>query len=288
VTVAERERRVLELCGGEADPAYRRRAAWALARLEPPPGARVVEIGMGAGSLLLLLARLDRVWAVGADVDLARIRLARRCGYGGPAVVADAGALPFRDGSFARGLACEVLEHLDGDAAALAELRRVAAPAGRVAVTVPHARYPASWDPLAWLLERAGIQPPRRGPYVGIWYGHRRLYTREGLRALALDGGWSVRDEALLVRGSFPFAHLLLYGVGKRLLDAGLLGRHAAVAVGRPAEPAPLTPPYHPLGAAIRVLRWCDERAERRATARSPAVHVAILLEASAVTKPRG
>ena len=279
MTVAELERRILELCGGEADPAYRRRAAWALARLDPPPGARVVEVGMGAGSLLLLLARLHDVRTVGVDVDLSRALLARHCGYRGAAVVADATALPFRDGCFARALECEVLEHLEDDRAALAELERVVAAGGRAAVTVPHARYPASWDPLAFALERLGVQPPRRGPYVGIWFGHRRLYTREALRAVAAAAGWRVSEDTLLVRGSFPFAHFLLYGVGKRLLASGVVGKRMAAAVGRPAEPADLPPLHHPLGAAIRAFRWYDARAERRATPESPAVHVAALLE---------
>jgi SAM-dependent methyltransferase len=284
MSIAERERRVLGLCGGEADPAYRRRAAWTLARLDPPPRARVLEVGMGAGSLLLLLQRLHPVTPVGVDVDLCRVRLARRCGYAGAAIVADACHLPFRDDCFARGLACEVLEHLDDDAGALAELRRVIAPGGRVAVTVPHARYPASWDPLAFVLERLGIQPPRRGLYVGIWYGHRRLYRREELLALAARTGWQSRENALLVRGAFPFAHFLLYGIGKRVLEAKLLGRRGAAAVGRPAAPGPLPPARRLLGAAIRLLRWCDERAERRATAGSPAVHVAAVLEKAAAT----
>jgi SAM-dependent methyltransferase len=278
MTVAGRERRVLELCGGEADPAYRRRAAWALARLDPPPGARVVEVGMGTGSLLLLLHGLHPVWTVGVDVEVDRVLLARRCGYRGAAVVADAAALPFRSGGFARGLACEVLEHLEDDRAALAELSRVVAAGGRLAVTVPHARYPASWDPLAWVLERVGVRPPKRGIYVGIWFGHRRLYTRELLRAAAGATGWRVSEDALLVRGSFPFAHFLLYGVGKRVLSAGLLGRRSAAAVGRSAAPAEAPPAHHPLGAAIRIFRWCDERAERRAAPDDPAVHVAALL----------
>jgi len=279
VTVEERERRVLELAGGEADPAYRRRAAWALARLDPPPAARVLEVGMGAGSLVLLLERLHEVRPVGVDVEIGRVLLARRCGWRGAAVVADAAALPFRAGTFPRALACEVLEHLEDDRAALAELRRVTAAGGRLAVTVPHARYPAAWDPLAWALERLGVRPPRRGLYVGIWYGHRRLYTRDALRAAAAASGWRVAADALLVRGAFPFAHFLLYGVGKRLLDAGALGPRAAAAVGRPASPAPLPPAYHPLGAAIRLLRACDARAERRARPDSPAVHVAALLD---------
>ena len=279
VSVAAHERSVVELCGGEADPAYRRRAAWVLARLDPAPEDRVLEVGMGAGSLLLLLGRLHEIRPVGVDVDLGRVLLARRCGYLGAAVVADAPALPFRDGAFPRALACEVLEHLEDDRAALAEVRRVTAPGGRVAVTVPHARYPASWDPLSWALERLGLRPPRDGVYVGIWFGHRRLYTREMLRAAAAATGWRVSEDALLVRGSFPFAHFLLYGVGKRMLDSGLLAGDSAAAVSRSAAPAPLPPPYHPLGAAIRALRWCDERAERRATPETPAVHVAAVLE---------
>lgn len=285
-SVEDREHAVLEILGGEADPAFRARAAWVLARLELHEGDTLLEVGTGNGALLRLAGALGAARGVGVDNDLARLAWARRCGVRLPLVAADATLLPFRGGTFPAALASEVLEHLRDDIAALAEVRRVVSPAGRLAVTVPHARYPAAWDPLAWVLERFGVQPPRRGVYVGIWYGHCRLYTRQQLAEAAEAAGWAVRDLAVLVPGAFPFAHFLLYGVGKRLLEAGVVGRRAAAAVGRTAAAGPLPPPWHPLGAAVRLLRWADARGRRR-EARRPSgrgVHLAALLSPCAST----
>jgi SAM-dependent methyltransferase len=283
--VGDVERRVLELTAGEADPAFRRRAAWALSRLDLAAGQRVLEVGAGIAPLLVLAQRLARLRGVAVDVDLRRLAAARRRSCG-DVVAASAVALPFRSGTFDRALACEVLEHLDDDGAAIAELGRVVAGHGLVAVTVPHQRYPASWDPLARLLDGLGVQPPRSGPYVGIWYGHRRLYGREGLRTLAESAGWLVREEAELVRGGFPFAHFLLYGVGRWLLEAGLVRGQLAAAVGRSAEGGPPLPARHPVGLAIRVLRRCEARAERRGGARS--VHLGLLLTPGVRRRDRG
>ena len=43
MSVTAAEARVLELTAGEADPAFRRRAAWALSRLDLADGQRVLE-----------------------------------------------------------------------------------------------------------------------------------------------------------------------------------------------------------------------------------------------------
>ncbi len=270
--------RVMALTSGEADPVFRRRAAWALSRLEAAADHRVLEVGAGLGSLLILLGRVVPAWSVALDADLGRLARARGSGYGGAAVVADAALQPFRSGSFDRALACEVLEHLEDDAAALRELGRVTRPAAVVVLTVPNARYPTSWDPVARALEAIGIQPPRRGPYVGIWYGHRRLYTEETLLALAETCGWRVRDRALIGRGGFPFAHFLLYGVGKRLLEAGLVGRRATAAVGRGARWAASIPRLHPVGLAVAALRWFDERCEARSARSRRSVHLGAVI----------
>jgi len=267
----------MALTAGEADPAFRHRVVWVLSRLELNDGQRVLELGAGIAPLLMLAQRLAALRPVAVDVSLARLVLARRRGYRGPAVVADAAALPFAAGSFQRVVASEVLEHVADDGAALAGLRTVAAAGALVGVTVPHARHPFAWDPLARVLEGLGVQPPRSGPYVGIWTGHRRLYRRERLRGLCEAAGWRVVEEGELVRGSFPFAHFLLYGLGKRLLDAGLVGRATRAAVDRSGAAAALPPLWHPVGAMIRLLRFCDARAERHPRP-GRSVHLAALL----------
>ena len=54
-----------------------------------------------------------------------------------PDVVADAGALPFRDGSFDGAVACEVLEHIAEPQRVIDELHRVLVPGGDVWGSVP-------------------------------------------------------------------------------------------------------------------------------------------------------
>jgi len=88
----------------------------------------------------------------------------------GTVVRADALHLPFADGSFDRIVASEVLEHIDDDRAALAELTRVLRPGGTMAVTVP------SWWPerICWALSEEYHAPLAEG-------GHVRIYRRQAV-----------------------------------------------------------------------------------------------------------
>jgi len=158
-------------------------------RLELAPGHRVLDLGCGSGRHAFGALRR------GADVlacDLGRPELAEvrdivaamrdageiPAGAFATAVGADARRLPFADGGFDRIIAAEVLEHIDDDGAALAELARVLRPGGVLAVTVP------SWLPekLCWLLSEEYHAPAVVG-------GHVRIYTLRRLRALLREAG---------------------------------------------------------------------------------------------------
>jgi len=92
-------------------------------------------------------------------------------------VRADLAALPFRDGALGTVLCTEVLEHVEDDRRAAAELMRVLAAAGRLVAEVPHsARGYASY------LERLGVTTVHDVP--GPEYHHRPGYTAESLAAL--------------------------------------------------------------------------------------------------------
>ena len=68
---------------------------------------------------------------------------------------ADLAALPFRTGVMGTVLCTQVLEHLEDDRAAAAELTRILAPAGQLIVEVPHnARGYASFLELAGIIGR--------------------------------------------------------------------------------------------------------------------------------------
>jgi len=123
---------------------------------------RVLDLGSGVGGFLEGLGRLGgRVDAVDDDTDSLR-RCAERGFRSG--VLADGYRLPFRDESYDLVCLFDVLEHLDDDAAALREVRRVLRPGGRVFLSVP--AYP-------WLYANNDRVAH-----------HRRRYTRAGLRRL--------------------------------------------------------------------------------------------------------
>ena len=96
------------------------------------------------------------------------------------AVQGSALALPFAAGSFERAIASEVLEHVVDDLAALAELHRVLAPGGTLAVTVP------SWLPetICWKLNSDYHWPAAAG-------GHVRIYSETVLRARLRQAGFT-------------------------------------------------------------------------------------------------
>ncbi|HWC39938.1 MAG TPA: class I SAM-dependent methyltransferase [Acidimicrobiales bacterium] len=86
----------------------------------------------------------------------------------GAVVCADALAIPFRDGSFDRVIAAEVLEHVPGDQAAMGELARVLRPGGSLAVTVPR----FGPEAVNWALSDG---------YHSVEGGHIRIYRRSSL-----------------------------------------------------------------------------------------------------------
>jgi SAM-dependent methyltransferase len=94
------------------------------------------------------------------------------------AVRGDATRLPFADAAFDRIIAAEVMEHIDDDGAAAAELARVLRPGGMLAVTVP-----------SWLPEKVcwALSDKYHAPHVTD--GHVRIYTRSRLAWRVVEVG---------------------------------------------------------------------------------------------------
>ena len=86
----------------------------------------------------------------------------------------DATRLPLADDSLDLVMAFDLLEHLDDDAAAVAEVRRVLKPTGTYLVAVPA-------DPKLWSEHDEAVD-------------HVRRYTREGVLDLLDHGGFDVTD----------------------------------------------------------------------------------------------
>ena len=105
-----------------------------------PVGARVLEVGCGVGAQTVIVAPANRgAHFTSIDVSESSLVEARqRAADAGVRNVefrrADLLELPFSDGSFDQVLVCFVLEHLPDPARALAALRRVLLPGGKVTV----------------------------------------------------------------------------------------------------------------------------------------------------------
>ena len=142
------------------------------------PGPRVLNAGCGAGSLTMkLIDRGFRVTSVDAsEAFCAWVRrgLEERGLAGGHPVLCrrlGEGELDVPDGSFDAAVCAEVLEHLDDDAAALAELAAALRPGGLLLVTVP--------------------ANPFRYDWTDRWAGHRRRYLPDELRARMEAAGFT-------------------------------------------------------------------------------------------------
>lgn len=98
-------------------------------------GETIADIGCGNGTYLAALAARGHTGPVlGADLSAGMLSAARRRAPGAALAVADAAALPVRDGACDVALAAHMLYHVPDPSAAAAELRRITRDGGRVLV----------------------------------------------------------------------------------------------------------------------------------------------------------
>jgi len=150
-------------------------------------GFRAFEAGCGNGDLLGVLEGMSgHPFAVGIDLYHDGLLHARRrvsC----PLVRGDVRDIAFRS-PFDLALLCDVLEHVDDDAAALENVRRFLKPSGLLLITVP--AYPSLWGSFD---EAAG---------------HRRRYTREQLKNTLQRAGFSLDYLTHFMAPLFPLLWL--------------------------------------------------------------------------------
>lgn len=107
-----------------------------------PPDAAILDVGTSTGTNLRLLNDMGFTRYRGLDPSPDAIRWCAEKGLG----TVDQGtvaAIPFPDATFDLVLATDIVEHVDDDVAALAELRRVLKPGGTLLLTVP--AFPSLW-----------------------------------------------------------------------------------------------------------------------------------------------
>ena len=140
-----------------------------LVRAAASPGTSVLDAGCGTGRNLELYSAIGP--ASGVDPSSDAVDYCRAVRGLNDVRVGDARQLPFDDESFVLVAATDVIEHVADDAAALAEMRRVATPGARLLLTVPA----YAW---LWSAEDERLQ-------------HHRRYTLPGLRRTAEAAGWA-------------------------------------------------------------------------------------------------
>ena len=147
---------------------------------------RLLDIGCGTGAMLDVLAPFGDV--VGADfapeaLQFCRARGAEQ-GRTYPLTRADVRRLPFAGDSFDAVTAMDVIEHIDDDKAASAEIFRVLKPGGRLFVTVP--AYQFLWSEHDEALH------------------HHRRYTAPHLKDVFQRVGFSVPKVSYTVSSLLP------------------------------------------------------------------------------------
>ncbi|MEL6862698.1 MAG: class I SAM-dependent methyltransferase [Pseudomonadota bacterium] len=147
------------------------------------PGDRVLDLGCGEGRHVHGLYLMGGLNIIGVDLDEPSLKkaqeglgtLPKHAGEDGGSVAfetGDATALRFEDDTFDAIICSEVLEHLPDYHAALAEMRRVLKPGGKLCVSVPHA-----WpERICWQLA-----PPPHG-YAFEPGGHIRIFDEVDLK----------------------------------------------------------------------------------------------------------
>ncbi|HYU32889.1 MAG TPA: class I SAM-dependent methyltransferase [Thermoanaerobaculia bacterium] len=163
-------------------PRYALRRARLLDLAEPLGGGRLLEIGPGSGALLADLTDLG-FSCEALETSEEAVRLATALN---PEIRITRSPDPAWHEAFDVLVACEVLEHIEDDRAALEEWRGWLRPGGHLLLSVPaHARRWSATD---------------------VWAGHFRRYEKDGLRGLLERAGFAVAE---LECYGFPLSNLV-------------------------------------------------------------------------------
>jgi SAM-dependent methyltransferase len=249
------------LTRNEADMAFKRRVRTIFEWIEPTDDKLIYDCACGRGFYLNMIRTVSRCKLFGLELDPEIVEKAGLNVGHLPdmhLVRADIYDQPWPDNMFDGIILSEILEHIEDDVRGLREVYRVLKPGGVVAITVPHANYPFWWDPINKTLETLFNTHIQHGPLAGIWANHVRLYTRELLRKSVLQAGFQIEEERAFTHYCFPFIHNIVYGLGKPLLESGLMPRELALAADRTTFDQNSGSLLNPINLGLAVFNWFD------------------------------
>jgi ubiquinone/menaquinone biosynthesis C-methylase UbiE len=189
--------------------------------------SRVLEIGCGAGNLLLQ-ATVTGSFPVALDLSMQALTFVRSrfeeassgieapSGFGCLQAVGE--CLPLQENSFDCILISEVIEHLQKPQISIREAVRVLRPGGRLLITTPN--YRSFWPLMEWIVDRLNMAPKMAGEQ------HISRFYPSSLKKLLVELGIEIEYAGSIYNLS-PFLSLVSSEGAYRRLQHELMGRSA-------------------------------------------------------------
>jgi SAM-dependent methyltransferase len=190
-------------------------------------GSRLLEVGCGAGNLLLQ-ATVPGSYPLALDLSRQALTFVRsrlqEAAFGAEApsgfacTQAIGEALPFSAGSFDCVLLSEVIEHLTAPQISIGEAARVLRSGGRLLVTTPN--YRSFWPLMEWTVDRLNMAPKMAGEQ------HVSRFHPASLRRVLAEAGLHVEYSGSIYNLS-PFLSMISPEQARRQLQRELKRRSA-------------------------------------------------------------
>lgn len=188
-------------------------------------GSRVLEIGCGAGNLLLQAA-VPGSFPVALDLSMQALTFVRSrleeakattdAPRGFACTQAIGESLPLKDESFDCVLMSEVIEHLEAPQNSIREAVRVLRPGGWLLITTPN--YRSFWPLMEWAVDQLNMAPKMAGEQ------HISHFHPSSLKELLVESGLNIEYAGSIYNLS-PFLSLFSAEGAKRQLQRELDGR---------------------------------------------------------------
>lgn len=190
-------------------------------------GSRLLEIGCGAGNLLVQAA-VPGSYPVALDLSMQALTFVRsrlqEANVNGQApggflcTQAIGECLPLQHGSFDCVLLSEVIEHLEEPEHSIREAVRVLHPGGRLLITTPN--YRSFWPLMEWAVDRMNMAPKMAGEQ------HISRFHFSSLQRMLVESDLDLEYIGSMY-GLSPFLSLISYEQANRQLHRELRQRSA-------------------------------------------------------------